>query len=161
MGTSTHSIRFKEDKEEKLDLVAAKLEEGVFWKDSGMVIYGWRNDGKVRTIKIKNVSPEVGQKVIWEMAEEWGEVLDVRQIGGGSFGYKWKEMMSGSLVVRVRMAEGVEPEGFKMRCRDMEGFEDADIWQIVWRGQKDSGCYKCGQVGHIGARCQNGKRTYA
>ena len=46
-------IRFKEEEEEKCDLVAAKLEEGVFWKDSGRVIYGWRSDGRERMIKIK------------------------------------------------------------------------------------------------------------
>ena len=149
-----------EGKEDRCDLVAAKLGEGVFWADSGMVVHGWRSDGRERIIRIRNVSPEVGENEIWRVAEEWGDVLDVRRVLAGSFGEKWKSKMSGQWDVRVRMPVGTDPGGFKRRCRDLEKMEDADIWQVTWRGQRDSGCYRCGKLGHIGKNCWNGNRSY-
>ena len=90
------SVRFIEEMEEKCNLVAARLVEGVFWEEAGVVVHGWRSDGRERVIRIRNVSPEVGKETMWKVAEEWGEVLDVRRMGAGSYGSRWGQKMSGT-----------------------------------------------------------------
>ena len=46
------SVRFIEEMEEKCNLVAARLVEGVFWEEAGVVVHGWRSDGRERVIRI-------------------------------------------------------------------------------------------------------------
>ena len=140
--------------EELAEEVGETLKKGVKWRENenDREIFGWRCDGNIRTVKVKNVSSNIGGEKIRDELSPFAEVLSVEKVRNPEY----PNLLTGEWNVRVKDREGFTLPGFIRR--QLNAYEDEDIWQLTWFGQADQGCYNCGQTGHIGRRCGEEER---
>jgi hypothetical protein len=134
------------------DLVATRLAGGVRWSRCDQIVYGWRCDSTVTIVKIVNVPPELDLSIVVKEMEEYGEVKNCKR----TMFEGWKGAIDGSISLSLKKTDGVVLPNFVRR--NPSSNEDAGVWQVIFRGQGDSGCWKCGETGHIGRFCGNGAR---
>ena len=133
------------------DQVASKLKSGVEWPAFEATVHGWAMDKPVIVVRIHGVSPESSKQDIQGVMNQYGEVLDVE------IGYISKKLLpgvtNGTWTVKMILKEDkVLPSFVFMK-------EEGEVWQLTHENQVNV-CWKCGQSGHIGARCNQPTLTF-
>ena len=133
------------------DQVAGKLKTGVEWPAFEATVHGWAMDKPVMVVRIHGVSPESSKQDIQSVMAQYGEVLDVE------IGYISKKILPGVTngtwtVKMILEEEKVLPSFVFMK-------EEGEVWQLTHKNQVNV-CWKCGQYGHLGARCNQPTLTF-
>ena len=105
----------------------------------------------VIVVRLHGVSPESSKKDIEDVMLQYGDVLDI------DIGYISKKLLpgvtNGTWTVKMIMKEG------KMLPSFVFMKEEGEVWQITHESQVNV-CWKCGNEGHIGSRCNQPTITF-
>ena len=131
--------------------MAAKLKVGVEWPAFEAKVHGWAMDKPVIVVRVHGVSPESSKKEIVGVMSQYGEVLDVE------IGFISRKLLpgvtNGTWTVKMILFEHkVLPSFVFMK-------EEGEVWQVTHENQTNV-CWKCGQRGHVGARCNQPTLTF-
>ena len=133
------------------DQVAVKLKTGVEWPAFEAKVHGWGMDKPVIVVRLHGVSPESTKKDIEDVMSQYGDILDI------DIGYISKKLLprvtNGMWTVKMIMLEGkVLPSFVFMK-------EEGEVWQVTHESQVNV-CWKCGNGGHIGSKCNHPSVTF-
>ena len=133
------------------DQVAAKLKTGVEWPAFEAKVHGWGMDKPVIVVRLHGVSPESNKNDIENVMSQYGDVLDI------DIGYISKKLLpgvtNGTWTVKMVLLEGkVLPSFVFMK-------EEGEVWQVTHESQVNV-CWKCGNGGHIGSKCNHPTVTF-
>ena len=133
------------------DMVATKLKTGVEWPAFEAKVHGWAMDKPVIVVRLHGVSPESTKQEIEAVMVQYGDVLDA------DIGYISKKLLpgvtNGTWTVKMILHEGkVLPSFVFMK-------EEGEVWQVTHENQVNV-CWKCGLVGHVGAKCHQPTLTF-
>ena len=133
------------------DVVAGKLKTGVDWPAFEANVHGWAMDKPVIVVRLHGVSPESTKQDIQNVMDQYGEVLDVE------IGFISKKLLpgvtNGTWTIKMILTEGkILPSFVFMK-------EEGEVWQVIHENQVNV-CWKCGQSGHVGARCNQPTLTF-
>ena len=134
------------------DNVANKLKVGVDWPAFEAKVHGWAMDKPVIVVRLHGVSPESTKQEIQDVMAQYGDVLDI------DIGYISKKLLpgvtNGTWTVKMILQEGkVLPSFVFMK-------EEGEVWQVTHENQTNV-CWKCGQAGHVDARCNQPTLTFS
>ena len=127
---------------------------GVPWTTcGGKRLGGWRCDGKTLVVKILYVSYEVPLQDVTDELEKYGTVKDINysylKIPGVSH-----KIQDGVIMARITLNQDVKELPCWVRRTQTED-TPAEVWRFQHRGQREPGCWNCGDTGHIGKRCRS------
>ena len=133
------------------DVVAGKLKTGVDWPAFEANVHGWAMDKPVIVVRLHGVSPESTKQDIQNVMDQYGEVLDVE------IGFISKKLLpgvtNGTWTIKMILTEGkILPSFVFMK-------EEGEVWQVIHENQVNV-CWKCGQSGHVGTRCNQPTLTF-
>ena len=131
--------------------MATKLKTGVEWPAFEAKVHGWAMDKPVIVVRLHGVSPESTKQEIEAVMAQYGDVLDM------DIGYISKKVLpgvtNGTWTVKMIMKEGKTLPSFVFMK------EEGEVWQVTHENQVNV-CWKCGQSGHVGARCSQPTLTF-
>ena len=150
---SPRTVLIKMKDEESAARLESLLEGGIEWtscrrRRTG----GWRCDSRTLVVKIMYVSFEVPLDVVKFELEKYSVVKEInwscRKVGS-------LDVKDGVIMARIEFKEGVTELPCWVR---REAGQDcpAEVWRLQHRGQQEAGCWRCGQLGHIGKYCRGG-----
>ena len=149
MLSRTVLVKLKD--EESAASLDSLLQGGVEWSLCGRRrMGGWRCDSVSLVVKISYVSFEVSIDSVKAELEKYSVVNEidwsVRRVGSVM-------MKDGVIMARVVLKEGVTSLPCWVR---REAGQDcpAEVWRLQHRGQQEAGCWRCGQLGHVGKHCR-------
>ena len=138
---------------EVADSIADKLISGVRWPQFDRTIYGWLCDQIQTHVKVLYVCPDkVGDseaiEVVHEYLSDYGEVKSIKW---GIFDQFAPHVTDGTIHARMVFGPQKPPNWVR---RDETLTRNAEVWQIIYKGQGPSGCWACGDLNHIGQNCR-------
>ena len=128
--------------------IEQKMKAGVkvFGKD--LVLYGWRCDIPLTTVRINGANPDTPRDRIMSVMSKYGEVSACDR---GKIDYfKDHQVSDGTWILRIRPEQG---KGLPSILYYTEG-GNTDIWSYIFDGRV-SCCWKCGEQGHRGDQCRS------
>ena len=131
-----------------LDRVELKMKTGVKMFGKNLVLYGWRCDIPLTTVRINGANPDTSKKKIVDTMSKYGVVSACDR---GRIDYFKESFVSdGTWILRMRPEQG---KGLPSIVYFTEE-RNTDTWSIIFDG-KVSCCYKCGGEGHRGDQCRS------
>ena len=127
-----------------------KMRNGVKVFGKNIVLYGWRCDIPLTTVRINGTNPDTLKERIVEVMSKYGEVTACDR---GRIDYFKNHFVSdGTWVLRMKPEQG---KGLPSIIYYTEG-GNKDIWSVIFDG-KISCCWKCGGEGHRGDQCRSAR----
>ena len=128
--------------------VEQKLMAGVKVYQKDIVLFGWRCDIPLTTVKINGANPDTTKQKVMEVMSKYGKVSSCDR---GRIDYFRESFVSdGTWLVRIRPDQG---KGLPSIIYFTEN-GNTDVWSIIFDG-KVSICWKCGQENHRGDMCRS------
>ena len=125
-----------------------KMRNGVKVFGKNIVLYGWRCDIPLTTVRINGTNPDTLKERIVEVMSKYGEVTACDR---GRIDYFKNHFVSdGTWVLRMKPEQG---KGLPSIIYYTEG-GNKDIWSVIFDGRV-SCCWKCGGEGHRGDQCRS------
>ena len=131
-----------------LERIEKKMQEGVKVYGRDIVLYGWRCDIPLTTVKINGSNPDTSRERIMEIMGKYGKVIACDR--GKVDYFKDKVVSDGTWILRMRPEQG---KGLPSIIYYQDEGGNTDLWSIIFDG-KVSMCYKCGVTGHRGDQCR-------
>ena len=149
-------VLVKLDAEEIAENIATQLTEGVYWQQFNKTIYGWRCDSIQTEVKVLYVCPDnIGEvEAIEVVREELSFYGEVKSIKWGIFDQLGPHVTDGTIIARMVFGNTKPPNWI---IREETRNRNAEVWQVLFKGQGPSGCWLCGDLDHIGLFCRSRK----
>ena len=131
-----------------LERVQVKLTTGVKVYQKNVILYGWRCDIPLTTVKVNGANPDTSREKIMEVMSKYGVVSSCER---GRIDYFRDSFVSdGTWILRIRPEQG---KGLPSIVYFTEN-GNTDVWSLIFDG-KVSICWKCGQENHRGDMCRS------
>ena len=131
-----------------VERIEKKLKQGVKVYNRELVLYGWRCDIPLTTLKINGANPDTTKVRVMEVMGKYGKVVSCDR--GRVDYFKENVVSDGTWILRMQPEQGKGLPSI-IYYDDEQG--NTDIWSVIFDG-KVGLCYKCGVSGHRGDQCR-------
>ena len=126
----------------------AKLAAGVKVFGRNLVLYGWRCDIPLTTVRINGANPDTSKDKVVATMSKYGAVTACDR--GKVEYFKDHFVSDGTWIIRMRPEQG---KGLPSIIYFNDEAGHVDTWQIIFDGRVAI-CVKCGAEGHRGDQCR-------
>ena len=134
-----------------------KLRRGVPWgAAAGRHVYGWPTTDSLLQVRLTNVHPDIPVDRLTGLMSRFGRVVLAHWVGGRDPFFP--NANDGIIHMKMAVNEGSTFPDF-IAIETVNGVLDSIVRVFTDNSQKR--CYRCGQLGHIGAFCRWAARTIA
>ena len=144
-------VFLKVQSEDILGRVETKLLQGTAVNGKTYMLFGWRCDKPLTTVRINNITPETSKE---EIEKIMGKYCKVKTCEMGVYECaKTSVIYDGTWLLRVWTEPGKGLPSVIYYNPDESDDKVFDVWSLNFDG-KVSCCWKCGGEDHIGDRCR-------
>ena len=143
--------------EEVFQEAVVKLRRGVPWRAaSGRQVYGWPTTDSLLQVRLTNVHPDIPVERLTALMSRFGRVVLAHRVGGRDPFFP--NANDGIVYMKMAIDEGSSFPDF-IAVETMDGVLDSIV--RVFTDNSLKRCYRCGQLGHIGAFCRRAAKSIA
>ena len=134
-----------------------KLKVGVRWTAAcGRLVYGWPTTDSLLQVRITNIHSEVPVELVVALMSRYGRVVQARTVPGRDPSFPAANV--GILFLKMAINDDVAFPDF-VAVENHLGVLDSIL--RIFTDNSLKRCYRCGQVGHLGAFCRRTARAIA
>ena len=134
-----------------LTRVENKIKAGVKMDSKNIILYGWRCDIPLTTVKLNGANPDTTRDRVVDVMSKYGKVESCDR--GRVDYFKNSFVSDGTWILRIRTEQG---KGLPSTLYYTDEGGHTDIWSVIFDG-KVAACFKCGAEGHRGDQCRAAK----
>ena len=134
-----------------------KLRRGVSWRAAGgRHVYGWPTTDSLLQVRLTNVHPDIPVDRLTGLMSQFGRVVLAHRVAGRDPFFP--NANDGIVYMKMAIDEGTNFPDF-IAVETMDGVLDSIV--RVFTDNSLKRCYRCGQLGHIGAFCRRAAKSIA
>ena len=138
--------------EQALIRIEDRIKTGVKMTGKNVVLYGWRCDVPLTTVKLNGADPDTPKDTIVQVMSKYGKVETCDR--GRLEYFKNNFVSDGTWLLRMRPEQGKGLPSIVYYTPKVGG--NTDTWSVIFDG-KISCCWKCGVEGHRGDQCRSAR----